>query len=155
MAADTVSRTRLDLARQTLAAGNLTAADVLCRFVLDKNPGDCDALNLLGVVAAQIRLYDQSINYFRRAAQNGSADALKNLSHAKALMSQEQRQIPKHNIDKYLVIKAWGFGFWSDVSSVLGGLLLAEITRRRPVIHWGANSRFGDGTAKNGFDNFF
>src|SRR5947208_17137630 len=29
--------------------------------------------------------------------------------------------------DKFLLIKAWGFGFWSDMDHVLGGLLLAEI----------------------------
>lgn len=46
-----------------------------------------------------------------------------------------------------LVIKAWGFGFWADVDHVLSGLLLAEITGRTPVVHWGANSLFQEPAA--------
>src|SRR5207302_10514245 len=38
---------------------------------------------------------------------------------------------------------------------VLGGLVLAEITGRRPVVHWGPNSLFTDGTQDNAFDLFF
>ena len=57
--------------------------------------------------------------------------------------------------DKFLLIKAWGFGFWSDMDHVLGGLLLAEITGRMPVVHWGRNSLFSDDPARNAFDEFF
>lgn len=48
----------------------------------------------------------------------------------------------------FLLIRAWGAGFWSDVDHVLGQLLLAEITGRIPIIHWGAESLFG-GTPNN------
>ena len=44
---------------------------------------------------------------------------------------------------KYLLIKAWGCGFWSDVHHVIGQLLLAELTQRVPVVQWGDNSLFG------------
>ena len=47
---------------------------------------------------------------------------------------------------RYLLIKAWGYGFWSDVHHVLGQLLLAELTRRTAIVYWGANSLFGDGS---------
>jgi hypothetical protein len=57
--------------------------------------------------------------------------------------------------DKFLLIKAWGFGFWSDMDHVLGGLLLAEITGRVPVVHWGRNSLFSDDPARNAFEEFF
>lgn len=54
-----------------------------------------------------------------------------------------------HQTDnRYLLIKSWGFGFYSDVIAVLGSLLLAEITHRTPVVHWGKNSLFGS------FENF-
>ena len=46
---------------------------------------------------------------------------------------------------RYLLIKAWGYGFWSDVHHVLGQLLLAELTQRAPIVAWGDNSLFGDG----------
>jgi len=57
--------------------------------------------------------------------------------------------------DRYLIIKSWGYGFWSDMSHVMGGLLLAEITRRTPVIHWGKNCCFGDGSSRDAFQNYF
>ena len=47
---------------------------------------------------------------------------------------------------RYLLIRAWGQGFWSDVSHVLGQLLVAEITGRTPIVHWGLNSRFRNDT---------
>jgi hypothetical protein len=36
---------------------------------------------------------------------------------------------------RYLLIKAWGFGFWADLDHVLGALLLADLTRRVPVVY--------------------
>jgi len=43
---------------------------------------------------------------------------------------------------KFLLIPACGAGFWSDAAHVLGALLLAEITGRTPIVHWGTASRF-------------
>jgi len=50
---------------------------------------------------------------------------------------------PFQRVEKFLLIKAWGYGFWSDVSHVLGQLLVAELTGRTPIVHWGQNSLFG------------
>ena len=55
----------------------------------------------------------------------------------------------------FVLIKAWGYGFWSDVSHVLGGVLLAEITGRIPVIHWGSNSLFANPSGDDAFHLFF
>jgi len=58
-----------------------------------------------------------------------------------------------------LLIKAWGYGFWSDVHHVLIHLLVAELTGRRPVVQWGSNSLFSDaataGQGGNAFLHFF
>jgi len=56
---------------------------------------------------------------------------------------------------RYLLIKAWGYGFWSDMNHVFGCLLLAEITGRVPVSHWGNNSLFGDGTNSDALRLYF
>ena len=56
---------------------------------------------------------------------------------------------------RYLLIKAWGFGFWSDLDHVLGALLLADLTRRVPVVDWGTNSRYRDRDTGNAFEAFF
>ena len=57
--------------------------------------------------------------------------------------------------DKYIFAREWNFGFWADMGYVLSILLLAEITGRIPVIHWGNNSRFGDGKNSNAFEHFW
>ncbi|WP_374257996.1 O-fucosyltransferase family protein [Aquabacterium sp.] len=56
---------------------------------------------------------------------------------------------------RYLLIKAWGFGFWSDLDHVLGSLLVAELTHRTPVVYWGKNSLFRDANTVNAFESFF
>jgi hypothetical protein len=56
---------------------------------------------------------------------------------------------------RWLVIKAWGHGFWSDASHLLGGALLAELTGRIPVTAWGANSRYHGGRDADCFRDFF
>ncbi len=56
---------------------------------------------------------------------------------------------------RFLLIKSWGCGFWSDTSQVLGGLLLAEVTSRTPVIHWGRNSLFRGAADDDAFRRYF
>lgn len=56
---------------------------------------------------------------------------------------------------KYIVAREWGFGFWSDMGHILSVLMVAEITGRIPVIHWGNNCLFGDGKHSNAFDFFW
>jgi len=57
--------------------------------------------------------------------------------------------------DRFLLIKSWGCGFWSDVDHVMGQLLAAELTRRIPVIYWGPNSLYAESFQSNAFDLFF
>ncbi len=56
---------------------------------------------------------------------------------------------------RFLLIKSWGCGFWSDTSQVLGCLLLAEVTSRIPVIHWGRNSLFRGAADDDAFRRYF
>jgi FkbM family methyltransferase len=56
---------------------------------------------------------------------------------------------------RFLVIKAWGNGFWSDISHVMGSLLLAEIAGRIPVTHWGTRSLFGFDGNRDAFTAYF
>ena len=56
---------------------------------------------------------------------------------------------------RYLVIKSWGFGFWADIVQVLGSLLLAEVTGRIPVTHWGRESLFSDKSGRDAFTLYF
>lgn len=57
--------------------------------------------------------------------------------------------------DRFLLIKSWGCGFWSDVDHVMGQLLAAELTHRIPVIYWGPNSLYAEAFQSNAFDLYF
>jgi tetratricopeptide (TPR) repeat protein len=139
-------------AKSYLAQGNLTAGDFLARDALDLDPDSAEAYTVLGIIAATLGLQECAIDYFGRAASlspNDSAN-LENLRMAKTLN-------PPRAADqtRYLLSKAWGYGFWADVSHVLGCLLLAEITHRKPIVHWGTNSLFNKGTDKDAFQAVF
>jgi hypothetical protein len=56
--------------------------------------------------------------------------------------------------ERFLLIKAWGYGFWSDMDDVQSKLLLAEITDRQPIVYWGGNSLYSVGNC-NSFEQFF
>ena len=138
-----------------LSGGNLVVADFFCRDILAVDPQNADALNILGIVAAKIGLRSEAIDFFKSALfiEPDFGPAENNL---RKLANRAAPDVP-HAIDgrRYLLIKAWGFGFWSDVSHVLGALLLADITGRIPVTHWGKNSLFGDGSDRDAFRNYF
>lgn len=57
--------------------------------------------------------------------------------------------------DRFLLIKSWGCGFWSDIDHVMGQLLVAELTNRTPVIYWGSNSLYAESFHTNAFELFF
>ena len=56
---------------------------------------------------------------------------------------------------RFFLIKAWGYGFWSEIHHVLNGLLLSEMTGRIPVILWGSNCLYRQPTDVNAFEHFF
>ena len=137
---------------RALNAGDLAAAEIAARETLDGAPGDAASLHLLGVIAARVRAFDKAVAYFEQAlaGEPGNDQIARNLAAARAAPRPEQSAVPR-----YLVIREWGFGFWSDVSHVLGALLLAETTGRIPVTWWGAASLFGDGENHDAFQLYF
>ena len=56
---------------------------------------------------------------------------------------------------RYLLIKAWGYGFWSEGHHLVIQLLLAELTQRTPIILWGRNCLFRNELDVNAFGLFF
>jgi len=145
---------KLKFAAMALEVGNLAACEIVCRDILDAAPGNSAALNMLGVVAAKIGALDHAAACFAEGLRADPANAEIRRNSDLLARSRRSRAATSPG-DRYLVIRAWGFGFWSDVSAVLGGLLLAEITGRIPVVHWGANSLFGDGSGRDAFTNYF
>jgi hypothetical protein len=132
-----------------LYQGNLAAADAHCRRSLAARSNVAEALNLLGVIAALVGLGAAAAGYFGQAA--ALTAARDNLS----VLASHPRSGASRATPGYVLIKAWGFGFWSEVCHVLGGLLLAELTGRSPVIQWGRKCRFSDGRGGDAFGLFF
>lgn len=66
-----------------------------------------------------------------------------------------EKVMPKSIGGRYLLIKSWGYGFWSDAHHVASQLLLAELTNRKPIIWWGSNSLYGDGREVDCFTRYF
>jgi len=59
----------LDFATRALRAGNLAAAEIACRDLLDFEPQNAAALHLLGFTAAKVGARDQAIAYFQSASK--------------------------------------------------------------------------------------
>ena len=149
-------------ANDALARGNLQLADYLCREALRDNPQDALAMSLLGHMASGLRRYQLADAWFTRAlslrpdsAEIGAwRDRAREMAQAaRALAAATAPKAVAR--PKYLLIKAWGYGFWSDMDHVVGQLLLAELSGRTPVVHWGANTLFGASGVANAFELYF
>ena len=149
-------------ANDALGRGNLQLADYLCREALRDNPQDALAMSLLGHMASGLRRHQLADAWFTRAASlRPDAVEIAAWRDRAREMAQAARALaasvaPKALArPKYLLIKAWGYGFWSDMDHVVGQLLLAELTGRTPVVHWGANTLFGARDVANAFELYF
>ena len=100
-----------------------------------------------------VRLYQRAGGQNPRAAR-----LLDQVAHGYGLpqgFELTEKTLPVAAGEKYLFIRAWGYGFWSDVHHVLGQLLVAELTHRVPIIWWGENSLFRDAANPNAFELYF
>ena len=142
----------LNFATRSLAAGQLAAAEIACRDLLDLAPDDAAILHLLGYIAAQAGMRDAAIAHFQAAlrAEPDNDRVKENLQAAQRMPPPA----PPHG-ERYLLIKGWGFGFWADMAHVAGSLLLSEITGRLPLVYWGPESLFGDKSERNAFTHYF
>lgn len=148
------------LIEAAIERGNLQKAEFLCRNILDQSPQHPFALTQLGRVASQVGAYDIAIEHFTAALSTHPENQavcqwLAQADHARRTLHADAREHGGASPDHYLLIKAWGFGFWSDLDHVLGQLLLADITGRTPIVHWGSNSLFRDADTRNAFESFF
>lgn len=137
----------MQAAFDAIKKGNLQKADLLCRQALAEHPELGVAWQLLAVIAHRVGARELALQYDTTARQHlpGSDSVL-----PLPLPPREQPTAPR-----YLLIKAWGFGFWADLDHVYGSLLLAELTGRIPVVHWGQNSLFRGPDTANAFECFF
>jgi hypothetical protein len=136
---------------ERFAAGDLAWADSAARCILVREPERVEMLDLLGRIAARAGYHEDSVRYFDQALSLSPAHA----TAASARASMEYSPTHPSQQPRYLVIRPWGQGFWSDVSHVMGCLLLAEITGRTPVSHWDQTSLYSDGSESDAFRLYF
>ncbi len=139
-----------------LRRGNLPQAETVVRMHIAKLGASPKAMNYLGWIAAIVGLPEHAVDYFTQAARTAPTWRLphSNVELLRRFCAGQPTAVT-HAPNRFLLVKAWGFGFWADVSHVIGQLLLAELTGRTPIVHWGSNSLFRDGTTANAFDAFF
>ena len=149
---------RSDLLTQAVAQfnrRNLPQAEALCRYLMSQGVEHPQLYYLLAAIAQSVGKPDFARDHLLRvlALAPNFADA------KRALISVERRLRDPPPDDasgrRYLLIRAWGCGFWADVDHVLGQLLLAEITGRTPIVHWGIESLYRDEDVYNAFEIFF
>ncbi|KYZ78190.1 hypothetical protein AXX12_01200 [Anaerosporomusa subterranea] len=116
----------------------LPQADSLCRQALKKNTENGWAYVILSLIAQRVGRTDLTIEYF-----------------AKAMANSQPSRPSKSGQPKFLLIKAWGSGFWSDFEHVLGQILWAEVLEREPIVYWGPESLYSNGDEEEIFTKFF
>jgi protein O-GlcNAc transferase len=148
------NETLAETAAVLAALGFVTPADLACRYLLDRGYQSGRLSRTLAEVALSIGQAAAAASHFQDAIGMGEDSIATRIGLTKATaLAQLKRERPRP--DRFLLIKAWGYGFWSDVNHVLGQLLLAEMTGRIPVVHWGGNSLFSDDPAADAFVSFF
>lgn len=140
-----------------IARGNLQKAELLARRVLATAPEHPWAHTQLGRIASGVGCFGIAARHFAVALGQQPSDPLRQeLQNAlRDEEAQRERRQAAPSRPRYLLVKAWGYGFWADVGHVVGQLLLADLTDRTPVVHWGSNSLFGGEGIENAFESFF
>ncbi|MCM0081180.1 tetratricopeptide repeat protein [Geomonas sp. Red32] len=147
-------QTLLETAELLMAAGFITPAELICRYLQDRGyPGPAVSV-MLGEIALLLGQPQLAVRGFGEAQELGDHSVATRIRLLKAEESARLKP-PADSRQRFLLIKAWGYGFWSDVNHVIGQLLLAEITGRIPVVQWGGNSLFSDDPSTNAFESFF
>ena len=127
-----------------------------------EEPGGDDSLALAQELFCQGNLPQAEIYARRSLVQGNNAGAtglLEDLRRGYGISEffelSERALMGGGSNDRFLLIKAWGYGFWSELHHLATQLLLAELTRRRPIILWGKNCLFRNETDTNAFGHFF
>lgn len=148
---------QIRMAAQTqLDQGNLALAELISWDAIDKERADPASWNILGKVAMKLGRHACAIRRFSTALEinPGFRPSKKYLAEAQGALAA-QKDAPAPTRPRYLVIREWGCGFWSEVDFLLGHLLLAEITGRIPIVSWGAGCLFGDHSDRDCFTDYF
>ena len=117
--------------------------DIECRTKLKKNSDNYWLLLNLVIISLRLGRHDCAKQYINQIYDLLDNEAT-SLDH-----------YPPDQNNRILLIKEWGCGFWADIDHVLGQLLLAEITKRIPIVYWGGSSLYNNSKKEDCFSHFF
>jgi protein O-GlcNAc transferase len=132
--------------------GNWAVAEMVAQQYAAKDPANPASWEVLGRIAEHFAHGPLAARWHGRALELDPAHtaARAGLERSRGLPSP-----PAAAPGRFLLIKAWGHGFCSDLDHTLGWLLLAEMTGRTPILHWGGNSLFTEDPEHDAFRTFF
>lgn len=137
--------------REAVARGEIELGERICREMTAAGWGDGRTWLVIAEVARRVGRRDIAVDAVAQARKAGGASDAELKAAIAASESMPEIATGSGGVH---VIRSWGQGFWSDVDHVIGQLVVAEMTGRTPIVLWGANSRFGDGSA-NAWESFF
>lgn len=151
-----------DLAARASNAGNLPKAWNLASELRVFNLATLSAFTTLGRVAETIGAFDLAVEHYQSALALSPRD-----KNVRADLARAQMRVatigaravlgdaPPAQVARRHVIRAWGFGFCSELDNVLGHILLADILGREPLVWWGESSIFRDPASEDAWSQFF
>ena len=121
-----------DTAEAALARGNLQLAEFLCRDRLERGDGDLLTWRTLAEIATRAGVHHVAADCWQAARQIAPHDPAVLAAWHAARVAQQRSDAARsaRSSPRYLLIKAWGYGFWSDLDHVLSMLLLADLIAR-------------------------
>ena len=125
----------LNEAKKYFHEGNWALADIYCQLALKQ-----------GVPA-----WDMAAMIAQRLGNNYAAGDFYRKSLGLGLDAGWVPPEPKG----FLLCKAWGYGFWSDVEQIMTAVLFCEIFGRIPIIYWGGSSCYNSTPWRSSFGDFF
>ena len=142
-------------ASASLNRRNIARADLICQSVLAQDVRPSEILFINAQVAMSIGEYATARERFEQALELDPKNPriIAAVSNARQRENEARKPAPARH--RFHLIKAWGCGFTADLDHTLGHLLLAEMTGRTPVIHWGSNSLFKSDGVANAWPDFF
>ncbi len=164
----------INAAIESYSLGHIHKTELICRELLDRGCREPIVYGLMALISCDIGEAGFAKSYVFKFLETGPSQKSCNDPFAEKLLEQSAnthtqhpkisatlRQCPEFEKKQnraenfFLLIQAWGFGFFADLDHVLGQLLIAEMTGRTPVVHWGANSLYRTEDTDNAFDLYF
>ena len=121
-------------AQQALQEGDLSRATRLLQRLHTAGLADAASHQMLAIAAIGLGLFEPARRHM---------DAARRLTPAPG------------GRERFLVIRAWGAGFWADVLHTVHGLALAAASGRTPIVHWGLESRYRRAGIENAWPLYF